>query len=153
MKPGPKPTDPIPRFWAKVDRRKPDECWLWMGGKQGRGYGQFFPQGKPQGAHRFSWELANGTTIPVGMHVMHSCDTPACVNPAHLSVGTPADNQADKTAKGRNPGNPTRRGGRPPKWSPEVVAAMRAQGMEYREIGNVLGISASTALRTLRRMG
>ena len=120
---------------------------------QGKGYGQFYPKKRaPQGAHRYSWELANGTKVPAGMHVMHSCDTPACVNPAHLSVGTPRDNHADKTAKGRNPGNPTRRGGCRPKWAPEVVAAMRAQGMEYREIGEVLGISASTALRTLRRM-
>jgi HNH endonuclease len=152
MKPGPKPTDPVIRFWTKVERGAPDECWMWTGGIQGKGYGQFYPQKRnPQGAHRFAWELANGTKVPPGMHVMHSCDTPRCVNPAHLSVGTAAQNHADKTAKGRNPGNRTERGRPLPKWSPEVVAAMRAQGMQYREIGEVLGVSGATAWRTLNK--
>lgn len=130
-----------------------DECWLWTGGKQGKGYGQFFlPGGKPIGAHRYSWMLHNGAEIPPGMHVMHSCDNPPCVNPAHLRVGTNRENLQDCAAKGRNPGNTTRRGGRPQKWDPSIVAAMRAQGMTYREIGDVLDISPATALRTMRRL-
>lgn len=95
--------------------------------------------------------LAHGRPIPAGMSVMHSCDNPPCVNPAHLRVGTPADNNLDTTTKGRNPGNRTSRGGRPAKYSAAVIQALRDEGYEYREIGALLGISASTALRTLRR--
>lgn len=152
MKPGPQPIDPQIRFWRKVQKGQPDQCWLWTGGTQGSGYGQFYlAKREPIGAHRYSWMLHNGRDIPRGMHVMHSCDTPLCVNPAHLSVGSPRDNQVDKSMKGRNPGNATRKGGHPQKWTPEVVNAMRAAGMTYREIGAVLDISASTALRTSRR--
>ena len=124
---------------------------MWKAGTAGRGYGQFYrSKNVPVGAHRYSWELANGRP-PGAAHVMHSCDNPPCVNPAHLSVGTAADNMADKTAKGRNPGNRTNRGGVPAKWTPEVVQSMRSQGLTFREIGLVLDISPATALRTLRR--
>lgn len=82
---------------------------------------------------------------------MHSCDNPPCVNPAHLSVGTCADNLRDCAAKGRNPGNRTK-GRQPGKWSPEVVDALRKQGMYYRDIGKLLGVSGATAYRTHKRL-
>ena len=52
-------------------------------------------------AHRFAW-IAAGNIIPPGMVLMHSCDNRPCCNPAHLSVGTPRDNQEDKVRKGRH---------------------------------------------------
>lgn len=150
--PGPKPTDPVVRFWAKVDRRGPDECWPWLGGTAGKGYGQFYrAKRQPVGAHRFSWEIANARPVPPRMMVMHACDNPPCVNPAHLSVGSASDNTKDATAKGRNPGNRTSRGGPAAKWTPNVIVAMRTQGLTYRAIGDLLHISPATALRTERR--
>jgi len=90
------------RFWRKVDRRGPDECWPWTGGKTPCGYGLIRSSGHGhlRQTHRVSWILANGS-IPRGMCVLHSCDNPPCCNPAHLWLGTHAENMADRDAKGR----------------------------------------------------
>lgn len=90
------------RFWAKVDRRGSGECWHWIASRRANGYGQFGVPGRPmQKAHRVAWFLVNGD-IPVGMCVCHRCDTPSCVNPNHLFLGTLRDNARDMVAKGRN---------------------------------------------------
>lgn len=92
------------RFWNYVD--KTDTCWLWTGAKDRRGYGRFRCGFKINGtrrsetASRFSWALLNGP-IPDGLDVCHHCDTPPCVNPAHLFIGTRQDNVDDMIAKGR----------------------------------------------------
>lgn len=95
------------RFWKKV--RKANGCWLWTGSRFGSGRGERHRYGSimvsksegPRLAHRVSWELANGQ-IPKGLQVCHSCDTPLCVRPSHLFVGTQKDNAVDMGAKKRN---------------------------------------------------
>ena len=82
------------RFWSKVDRS--GKCWLWTASRNSSGYGKF----DGEGAHRVAWRLAYGV-IPYGACVLHRCDMPRCVNPAHLWLGTQADNVADMVAKGR----------------------------------------------------
>ena len=75
-------------------------CLIWMGVVSSRGYGVFKYFGKRYSAHRASWMSVHGD-IPAGLCVMHKCDTPSCVNPNHLKLGTHADNMADRNAKGR----------------------------------------------------
>ena len=89
---------PEERFWEKV--AKTDTCWLWAAGKDKYGYGAFWVAGKTVKAHRFSWEMHFGA-IPAIACVLHICDTPLCINPGHLFLGSNADNMADKVAKGR----------------------------------------------------
>ena len=94
------------RFFAKVDSTGGEQaCWLWTASMNCYGYGCFqVGTRKNVSAHRFAWALAHGP-IPKGMCVLHRCDVPACVNQAHLFLGTQADNAADREAKGRSADN------------------------------------------------
>jgi hypothetical protein len=86
------------RFWSKVDKRGPEECWPWMGAIRSGRYG--VTTGRNRYAHRQAWEFANGP-IPAGLDVCHHCDNMVCCNPAHLFTGTAKDNAADMMRKGR----------------------------------------------------
>lgn len=91
------------RFWKKVDVRGPLECWLWNHSVDKDGYGQIGEggaNGRMLKAHRVSYEIHNGP-ISVGLEIRHSCDTPGCVNPAHLDEGSHQDNMADMKKRGR----------------------------------------------------
>ena len=90
------------RFWPKVDRRGPEECWEWKAGRVAGGYGAFNPgkRGLSRLAHRVAWELLNGPILE-GLHACHHCDNPPRCNPAHLFLGTDADNLDDMRQKGR----------------------------------------------------
>lgn len=89
------------RFWSKVDRSGgPDSCWLWRGNLTPLGYGRVGYAGRVVLAHRMAWELSVDD-IPAGLWVLHRCDVPGCVNPAHLFLGTALDNARDRDVKGR----------------------------------------------------
>lgn len=94
------PNDPAlaERFWSKVD--KGPSCWLWTRARDHRGYGIFSIASRNQVASRVAWMLTHGP-IPDGLNVLHRCDTPSCVNPDHLFIGTQRDNLQDMDSKGR----------------------------------------------------
>ena len=96
------------RFWEKIDRRGPDECWLWTASTTRGGYGQLAegaPSRRMLKAHRVSYEIVSGP-IPRGeghhgICVCPTCDNPPCCNPGHLFLGTIQEDTADKVEKGR----------------------------------------------------
>jgi hypothetical protein len=87
------------RFWEKVDKKGPNDCWEWLGGKSA-GYGKAWDGSRVVCAHRLSWEWANKKKIHTAI-IMHTCDNRGCVNPSHLQKGTPLKNSQDMCIKDR----------------------------------------------------
>jgi hypothetical protein len=155
------------RFWRKVARTGPAECWLWLAGRNPKGYGRFGMHGSAVFAHRQAYALTVGA-IPEGMYVCHRCDNPPCCNPEHLFLGTHADNIRDMTRKGRADRDKKRgdlngsrkhpasrpRGPQHPRWkqAPELCSSMRsmlAAGIPYLAICQIYGVSLPF-VRTVR---
>ena len=100
---GRKPKDARTRFYASF-RDDDSGCWMWLGAKRGsNGYGRIKADGKTVPAHRYSWALHYGD-VPHGLMVCHTCDTPLCVNPQHLFVGTGTTTWLTARQKGRTNG-------------------------------------------------
>lgn len=149
------------RFWRRVDTSGPvpahrpelGPCWIWTGKRRtaaGFGYGVMAKLDGTHGehrAHRYSWEMANGP-VPAGRFVLHACDVPECVNPAHLFVGTQLDNMRDMDAKNRRV-NPSPRLGEAnnrARLTADKVVEIReafAAGQTQEEIGKRYGFKQS----------
>lgn len=90
------------RFWAKVARGGPSECWPWVGGAtKPRGYGKQRVAGRDLMATHIALALSGQPRPSAGHQALHSCDNPRCVNPAHLRWGVHDDNMADKITRDR----------------------------------------------------
>jgi len=92
--------DLLSRFYAFVQKGDCG-CWLWTGYRDKDGYGTITIDGRPIRAHRLAYEINKGE-IPRKTLVCHSCDTPSCVNPDHLFLGTPKRNTGDMMSKWRH---------------------------------------------------
>jgi hypothetical protein len=86
-------------LFSRCEPEQNSGCWLWSGGVTQFGYGRLAVKNRVWLAHRLSMALA-GHDVD-GWCVLHRCDTPACVNPAHLWLGTRSDNAEDAKRKGR----------------------------------------------------
>lgn len=128
-------------------------CVLWTGSLTKTGYGKFGLNGGWVLAHRAAWELEHGP-IPTGdgyhgVCVLHRCDTPACVNPKHLFLGTHQDNMADRDRKGRGgqPGKKTKgeKNGMALLTEPQVLSILRRhkQGASQRSLAREFEVSPS----------
>lgn len=141
------------RFWAKADQSGGyGSCWSWQGTLDASGYGKITiggKHGRPRRAHRIAWELAHGSP-PRGC-IRHRCDNPRCVNPAHLDVGTIADNNRDMWERGR--GKAPRRSKLSPAQVREIRAAFARGGVSYRGLGRDYGVRGSTIARIVTGEG
>lgn len=128
-------------FWDFVDRSSGTQnCWPWRRGTLASGYGNFRTDGKLYLTHRYSWFLANGD-IPEGKHVLHRCDNPICVNPGHLFLGTQADNNRDRNAKGRTISPRGEDSGVSVLTDSAVrwIRYLRSKGATHRRIAEIIG--------------
>lgn len=129
------------RYWPKVAVRGADECWPWIGALNSDGYGLIRDGRRVVLAHRLALRFAGRD--PGELCALHSCDNPACQNPAHLSAGTHLKNMAEMVARGRCvPGR---------KLTREQVAQVRALAgsVSQRELGLQFGIAQQTISKIL----
>lgn len=122
-------------------------CWLWSGHLDKSGYGQLRHRGRSTSAHRLSYAAHVGP--PGNLFVCHRCDVPACVNPAHLFLGTSADNMQDMVRKGRRTAHTTLT--KLAASEIKQVVALRRQGASKRHIARVTGRSLAAVTAHLRK--
>lgn len=143
------------KFWSFVDKGEPGRCWEWQRTRTARGYGVFYVSKIVKvAAHRAAYMLASGKPIEDGKIVCHSCDNPPCCNPAHLWLGTDADNNADRHKKGRTVMPPREtvpcaKGAAhgSAKLTDEAIRAIRSDPRSSRQIGQEYGVGFSTVAR------
>jgi len=135
------------RFHEKYATDHPSGCWPWLAGKNDKGYGRFYLNGSVILAHRIAWMFAYGE-IPKRKKVLHTCDNRACVNPAHLFIGTQADNMHDmnikqRHGKGYKRPNAARENHYGAKLSEKQIVIIRTlQGkLTHKAIANRFGVS------------
>lgn len=145
--------DAVERFHKKYEISK-SGCWIWTAGTRPNGKGVQYPRhwtddGRSTGAHRFSFQLAHGP-IPQSMYVCHKCDTPLCVNPDHLFVGTHKDNMQDMVTKKRSfTGRGEDKKGRA-KLTNQQADQIRKMDVSHSKIAAMFGVSQTTISRIKR---
>lgn len=138
------------RFDSKYEPVPEAGCWLWTGKLNDKGYGRLSRGARGEGwhyAHRVSYELHVGPAG--GLHVLHRCDVPCCVNPSHLFLGTQADNNRDRDGKGRQVAPRGEHNGMA-RLTEEKVSQILASPLSSLKLAPIIGIDAS-CIRKIRR--
>jgi predicted XRE-type DNA-binding protein len=137
----------VKRFWSKTKRV--GVCLEWQAGRTVDGYGRFHYQGKMELAHRIAWALTHGS-MPI-LNVCHSCDNPACVEPAHLFEGSQKDNIADAVNKDRM-SHAVRRNHKTIDWSEvhQIRQLYAAGGVTQAQLASSFGVSQPQISRIVR---
>lgn len=133
-----------------TDVRAEQECWLWTGSQQ-NGYGslKFGSRVTSFRAHRVAFELAYGISTE-GLFVCHSCDTPLCVNPNHLFLGTPKDNMTDKVSKGRHSHGENHGGSKLSESDVREIWRQFKSGIRQAQISRNFGVTPTTVNDIIR---
>ena len=120
-------------------------CWLWLLSLRRFGHGQLVYRKKHQAAHRGAWVAFRGP-IPEGMHVLHKCNVPLCVNPDHLYLGTDIENCADRIRAGTQTIPPTMRGSAHPmsRISEQVARDIKAADGKHAAIAGRFNVCLAT---------
>jgi hypothetical protein len=136
----------------KYKRDAATGCWIWLGTVNNKGYGKTFEVNgqwrRSIYAHRLAWIMRNGP-IADKLCVLHRCDTPSCINPDHLFLGTQKDNAADRDRKGR--GTAGEKNGMA-KLDAESVVSIRADSRKQREIAESYGVTQQAVSRIKSRI-
>lgn len=128
-------------------------CWIWMRGHVGHmKYGNVSYKGRMYQAHRLSYEVFKGPIGP-GKIVMHTCDVPSCVNPAHLREGTLLENNQDRDRKGRHRAVRGENCGTSKLTAGQVlgIRAQRVAGAKLKDIAKDYGIAICTVSAIVNR--
>lgn len=141
----------LDRFNAKWVENRESGCWDWIAAKAGKGYGEIKATKSRRYlyAHRVSWEMANGP-LPAGMSVLHRCDNPGCVNPAHLFIGSSADNAQDMAAKDRHLKGERNTQSKLTEQDILKIYQLSDGGMVQHRIAKLVGVGQMTVCRILR---
>lgn len=134
-------------FWKKVKRGAESECWPWVGYKLKSGHGLTSHMSLPTLTSRKAWLLTHGQ-IENGLCVLHRCDNADCCNPAHLYLGTRADNMFDHF--GKTPAAERAPRGRPFMLRPdqlEELYRMRRDGKKLKDCAAHFGVHVATVVR------
>lgn len=139
-------------FWTRVQVGGADECWPCLNKPKPTGYCSVSVDNHTRAAHRVAYELARGP-IPAGLIVRHTCDNRRCCNPAHLLLGTHADNSADLVRRGRHPRKSGALHGEAhpnARLTREQVEEIKASPESQRKLGSRFGVS-KTVIGNIRR--
>ena len=138
------------RLWAGVDRSDPKACWIWPRSRTAFGYGKFQIGAKITiNAHRVAYFITHPSEWPSGLVVMHSCDNPPCINPAHLSLGNHAHNAQDRSKKGRS-GHPMHNAKIDMATANEIRAIYAKGGLAMKELAVQYGMSFGEVQRIIQ---
>lgn len=130
--------------------RTPSGCIEWSGSVLPSGYGVVNAAGDSRLAHRLAWELANGSPVPPGLVVRHSCDNRLCVNGDHLLIGTHHDNSGDMVSRSRQANGERVPTAKMTEDSVGELLRLRGAGMTYKQLAEHFGIGKTQACNIVR---
>jgi hypothetical protein len=142
--------DPLQHFNYHANKQNKDQCWIWGGALQSKGYGTIHTKERRIYAHRFAFETLI-RPIQDGEIVCHTCDNPPCVNPSHLFIGTPQDNSTDMVNKDRQCKGTQKRNAKLTEDDVRKIRALAKTGLKHNRIANRFNISRNHAWHIIHR--